>query len=234
MDLLSLQWVNFWETREDIIKHPPHKLPQGSPFSANEFPAMEAQIIELADEIAYNNHDLDDGINSGMLDIDEIRQLDIWKMAEKISPENSPSHTGLMTSGIIRSMINLLVTDLINTTQNNIKRLTIKNYEDVRKATEKTVDFSSKIKIANQELKTFLKDKLYQHYRVIRMSIKAQKVIRDLFTLYIEHPNALPDDYFKRSKTDGLYLTISDYIAGMTDRFALEEHQKLTEPMIRV
>jgi dGTPase len=139
-----------------------------------------------------------------------------------------------MVNKVIRTLINLLVSDLIDTTQNNIKRLSIKNYQDVRNAPEHVAAFSKNIEEANQELKKFLTNNLYRHYRVVRMSIKAQRVIRDLFKLYVDYPDALPHDFFRRIESDGLKHTISDYIAGMTDRFAIEEHQKLTEPMIRV
>lgn len=233
----SFQGLNLtWETREGITKHSYREYSGDSSFSPDELPPLEAQIIEFADEIAYNNHDLDDGISSGLIDLKDTKSLKIWNIAADCAGENGsiPADTKYMVSCIIRTIINLLITDLINTTDKNLKRLSIKNYMDVRKAPERIVDFSRDIKSANQELMDFLNSRLYQHYKVVRMSIKAQKVIRELFTLYDEFPNALPDDYYKRIESDGLKPTISDYIAGMTDRFALEEHQKLTDPMIKV
>lgn len=225
-----------WETREGIIKHSPKNYPEAKDYSPDERPSLEAQIIDFADEIAYNNHDLDDGINSSFLEINEIKKLSIWEMAIKsIGGEKSlPEIKKLMINKMIRSIINLLVTDFIETVVKNIERLSIKNCNDIRKSPELIAGFSPEIKEANTELKKLLNKKLYQHYKVIRMGIKAQKVIRDLFNLYMEFPNALPDSHFNRIKTDGLKRTISDYVAGMTDRFALEEHQKLTDPMIRV
>ncbi|MDY6934436.1 MAG: deoxyguanosinetriphosphate triphosphohydrolase [Spirochaetota bacterium] len=226
-----------WETREGIIKHSSHHdQPEVSDYMAEERPSIEAQIIDLADEIAYNNHDLDDGISSGMLKLEDIQGLNIWEMVVGSIRRKGhlPENRKLMVSTIIREIINTLVTDVINTTRENIERLSIQHYMDVRRSSVNLVGFSSEIENANDELKNFLDEKLYQHYRVVRMSIKARKVVRELFTLYLEFPNALPFDYFKRIEVDGLKRTISDYIAGMTDRYALEEHQRLTEPMIKV
>jgi dGTPase len=224
-----------WETREGIIKHSSKNHPEIKMFAPEENPSLEAQIIDFADEIAYNNHDLDDGLSSGFLDIKDIKKLAIWEVAiASIGEKNIPKDNKLLINKILRTIINLLVTDFIDTFISNIKKLSIKNYNDVRKASGLTAGFSIQIQEANYELKKLLNKKLYQHYKVVRMGIKTQKLIRELFNLYMEFPNALPDSHYKRIKTDGLKQTISDYIAGMTDRFALEEHQKLTEPMIRV
>ena len=226
-----------WETREGIIKHSTfHDHPEISGFEPDRLPSLEAQIIDFADEIAYNNHDIDDGISSGLLTIEDVSSLRLWGMAvESIAADGTiPKDDKLKVSKILRTIINILVSDLIETTDKNIQDLSIRDYEDVGKASRKPVSFSRDIEDANSELMEFLLKNLYQHYRVVRMSIKARKVIRELFTIYCEHPNALPDSYFRRIKTDTLKPTIADYIAGMTDRFALEEHLKLTDPMIRV
>lgn len=226
-----------WETREGIIKHSSsYDHPEVSEYSPQELPSLEAQIIDLADEIAYNNHDVDDGLSSHLLSLHDIKKLTLWQMAEEAAAKSGglPDEPKYMVNKIIRTLINLLVGDLIETTLGNIKKNEINSYNDVKMAPQRLVFFSKEIEEANQELKTVLNRRLYQHYRVVRMSIKAQKVIRELFTLYIEYPHALPDDYYKRIESNGLKLTVADYIAGMTDRFAIEEHQKLTEPMIRV
>jgi dGTPase len=226
-----------WETREGIIKHSSHHdHPEASEYAPGEFPSLEAQIIDFADEIAYNNHDLDDGISSGLLDFKEVQGLSIWGMAAGsagISP-GAPYNRKLLVSAMIRAIINLLVSDLIDTTLGGIASLQFKRYEDVRRAPRRVVGFSPAVSSASRELMDFLMKNLYQHYRVVRMGIKAQRVIRDLFGIYHENPTALSGGYRARIATDGLKQTISDYIAGMTDRYALEEHQKLTDPMIRV
>lgn len=224
-----------WETREGIIKHSSaHDHPESKDFSPETQPTLEAQIIDLADEIAYNNHDLDDGLSSGILAPGDVKKLAIWTMGEKRYNREPKGDPKTRRQGIIRSIIDLLVSDLIDNTLQRIDEFSIKKFTDVGRAQEKIVSFSEGLGTATAELKAFLMDNLYQHYRVARMTIKASMVIRDLFQIYTLHPDTLPEDYQKRYAKDGVVLTATDYIAGMTDRFALEEHQKLTDPMIRV
>ncbi len=224
-----------WETREGIIKHSSaHDHPEASEFSPGTQPSLEAQTIDLADEIAYNNHDLDDGLSSGILAPGDVKKLAIWSMGETRYNREAKGDLKIRRQGIIRSIIDLLVSDLIENTLRRIEKFSIKSLTDVGRAPEKIVTFSSDIEAATGELKDFLMENLYQHYRVARMTIKASMVIRDLFQIYTGHPDTLPEDYQKKYPKDGVVLTATDYIAGMTDRFALEEHQKLTDPMIRV
>ena len=241
VDVLEKRYPNFeglnltWETREGIIKHSsPYDNPDAKNFSPYLQPSLEAQIIDLADEIAYNNHDLDDGITSGILTFDEVESLKIWQMAKNFVGKNTPSDKKLLLYAMIRAIINLLVTDLIESITLKINEKKIESYKDITEAQEKIAGFSPEIEKANSELKNLLRSKLYNHYRVARMTIKAQKVIRELFQIYTEHPDTLPDSYQAIIPHDGILLTTADYIAGMTDRFALEEHKKLTDPMIRV
>jgi dGTPase len=125
------------------------------------------------------------------------------------------------------------VSDLIENTISRIERFSIKNYDGVTGAGEKLVAFSPAIEAAGSGLKGFLMENLYQHYRVARMTIKAGAVIRDLFRIYTEHPDTLPEDHQKKCSRDGVILTATDYIAGMTDRFAIQEHHKLFDPATR-
>jgi len=224
-----------WETREGIIKHSgTYDRPESSDFNPDEQPSLEGQIIDLADEIAYNNHDLDDGIASGLLDYDSVVKLEIWDLAKKLYGRPVPESKKSAAREIIRTIINLLVTDLINSTVKNINENNIVSYEDVKNAKNKVAGFSTEISRANYELKLFLRKNMYQHYRVIRMSLKSQKVINELFHIYSGHPDTLPERYRDEIEQHGLIRTVTDFIAGMTDRFALEEYRKLTDPFIRV
>ena len=224
-----------WETREGIIKHSgTYDRPETSDFHPEEQPSLEAQIIDLADEIAYNNHDLDDGISSGLLDFEGVAKLEIWDLAKKLYGRPLPESKKSSAREIIRTIINLLVTDLINSTVKNINDNNIKSYEDVKNSPFKLAGFSSSTGKANNELKKFLKKNMYQHYRVTRMSLKSQKVINELFHIYTEHPDTLPERYVEEIEHSGIIRTVTDFIAGMTDRFALEEYRKLTDPFIRV
>lgn len=224
-----------WETREGIIKHSsPYDRPETSDFLPGEQASLEAQIIDLADEIAYNNHDLDDGITSGLLDYEGVIKLEIWEIAKELYARPLPESKKSAAREIIRTIINLLVTDLINSTVKNINDNNISSYQDVKKSPVKLAGFSSEISKANNELKKFLRKNMYQHYRVTRMSLKSQKVINELFHIYTEHPDTLPERYAEEIEQHGLIRTVTDFIAGMTDRFALEEYKKLTDPFIRV
>jgi len=224
-----------WETREGIIKHSgPYDRPETDGFNPDEQPSLEAQIIDLADEIAYNNHDLDDGLSSGILKFSEVSSLAIWKEAAHIYGRQLPESEKMITREIIRTIINLLVTDLIDTTLENINRNKIVSYGEVKKFSVKLAHFSPEVTEINNELKKFLREKLYQNYRVTRMSLKSQKVISDLFHIYTEHPETLPDRHRNEIESSGVIRTVTDFIAGMTDRFAIEEHRKLTDPFTRV
>jgi len=223
-----------WETREGIIKHSSeYDSPELSSYAPDERPTLEAQIIDIADEIAYNNHEIDDGLESGILSPGDLEELTLWKTARAMCLHTE--ETGkLLYRKIIRTIINILVSDIINNTLKNIETFSIETAMDVKKAGAAVAGFSGEIENAGQELKKFLRERLYQHHRVARMTIKARRVVRDLFSIYTEYPDTLPESYRQRIGPDGLRLTVTDYIAGMTDRFALEEHMKLTDPMIRV
>ncbi len=225
-----------WETREGIIKHSTsYDHPEVSGFAPDEMPGLEAQIIDYADEVAYNNHDLDDGLSSGMLDLSDVAALSVWKeaMERATISKFSQSEKKLAVSKIIRTIINMLVTDLIQATGDSIEQMGLAVYDDVRKCGRRVVGFSAKIAAMNDELKIFLRKNLYRHYRVVRMGIKAEKVLRELFAIYCEYPEALPADYQKRIGDENTTRIIADYLAGMTDRYAMEEHQRLTDPMMR-
>lgn len=224
-----------WETREGIIKHSgTYDRPETSGFHPEEQPSLEAQIIDIADEIAYNNHDLDDGISSGLLDYEGVVKLEIWERAKELYGKPLPDSRKSAAREIIRTIINLLVTDLIDSTVKKINDNNISSYEDVKSAPDKLAGFSCDIGKANNDLKKFLRKNMYQHYRVTRMSLKSQKVVNELFHIYTEHPDTLPERYNEQIENLGIIRTVTDFIAGMTDRFALEEYRKLTDPFIRV
>ncbi len=241
IDILEHKYPGFnginltWETREGIIKHSsPYDRPELSDFNSAELPSLEAQLIDYADEIAYNNHDLDDGITSQLLNIDEIEELKIWKLASKINSKDIPKEKDKKKDHFIKIIINILVSDLIELTYANINKFKIKSYEDVKNADSKLVGFTDEIRIANDELKEFLRERLYRHHKVALMTMKAQKVIKDLFAIYIEHADILDDKLQEKIKQNGLIETVTDYIAGMTDRFAIDEYKRLTDPFKRV
>lgn len=225
-----------YEVLEGISKHfTEYDLPQGRGFVREGEPSLEAQLVNLADEIAYNNHDLDDGLRSGMICLDQLRQVQVWQENfERISLGMSGESNKLKARATVKELINLFVTDLIHQTEKNIEERKIKNLEDVRKKGTQLITFSEKLKKQTVELKRFLFSNLYRHYRVERMAIKAERILKDLFSTYLQDPKILPSEIFDKAPEQDSHRTICDYVAGMTDRFALEEHDKLFNPHSKV
>ena len=219
-----------YEVREGLAKHmTTYDQPNlQANFKKKGNPTLEAQIVTLADEIAYSNHDLDDGIRSGLLDLNGLQEVTLWqehfkKAGDKIDIRRA-----------IREIINAYVTNLIDNVQKKIGSAQIKNLEDVRSTKSKLVTYSDSFDRKNKELKSFLREKMYRHYRVERMADKAQRILENLFKTYLKNPKILPPEVQVKAKTDPLERAICDHIAGMTDRYALEEHNKLFDPLEKV
>ena len=226
-----------WEVREGIIKHSSVfdiavKIKE---FFPEKMPSLETQVVDIADEIAYDNHDLDDGLTSGLIKESDLGDLEIWKkINRKINAKYAKINSSQRKYLIIRGLIDLQVTDLITHTQSEIARLKIKNYKDPYKAGQKIVDFSKEIKELRKPLRNFLMQKLYHHYRVMRMSIKAKRFIRELFNEYVLRPQQMPSEIQQRILKETTKQVVCDYIAGMTDRYALDEYKKLFNPYEKV
>lgn len=198
-------------------------------------PTMETQIVDMADEIAYDNHDLDDGITSGLLDKTQLTKIPLWKKMDKaITKKYSNLEPEIKKYQIIRLLIDFQIKDLINTTKQNLKKNNIKSYQDVRNFKKRLVSFSLKMQKERNILREFLYENLYKHYRVIRMHDKAKRFIYELFQVYFKKPEQLPDTSRMRLKSEHKARVICDYIAGMTDRYALDEYKKLFEPYEKV
>ena len=228
-----------WEVREGIIKHSSdYDIPDGSGFEEYRpdlRSTLEAQIIDLADEIAYNNHDIDDGLKAGYLNLEALMGVDLWaetytRVAEKY-PSLSKDRQILQT---ISHLIGFLILDLVEQTQANIIAGGINSLDDVRGQKANLVMFSKETARRNRELKAFLYKNLYRHYKVERMRIKAERFLTLLFDNYLQHPTLLPSSYQSSYEQLGRERVICDYIAGMTDRYALDEYKRLFEPYERV
>ena len=226
-----------WEVREGIVKHSSvfDIAVAIKEFYPNKMPTLETQLVDAADEIAYDNHDLDDGLTSGLIKEADLEDLEIWqKINRSIDQKYAKINPSSRKYLIIRGLINLQVTDLITHTQLEISRYKIKKYTDVGKVGIKLVDFSSKMKRLRKPLRQFLMQNLYHHYRVVRMSTKAKRFIRELFCEYLKRPAQMPPEIQRRIPSDGLRRVVCDYIAGMTDRYALDEYKKLFNPYEKV
>ena len=243
VDLLEERYPEFsglnlsWEVREGIVKHSSvfDIAVAIKEFHPQRMPSLETQLVDMADEIAYDNHDLDDGLTSGLIKEADLEDLEIWQkinrqINQKYAKINSTSRKYL----IIRGLIDLQVTDLIAHTQSEIARRKIKKYADLGKIDTRLVDFSSKIKQLRKPLRLFLMQKLYHHYRVVRMSTKAKRFIRELFCEYLKRPAQMPSEIQHRISQGKVRRVVCDYIAGMTDRYALDEYKKLFNPYEKV
>lgn len=243
VDLLEEKYPDFpglnltWEVREGIVKHSSVFDKAGSfrSLSPGERPTLEAQIVDIADEIAYDNHDLDDGITSGLISQPELEQLEIWGNIYRGIVQRYPKkNPEIIKYLIINSLINLQVTDLIQETQKKISALKIKSVLDIKKIDKKIATFSNQMQRLRRPLRAFLMDRLYRHYRVIRMSEKAKHFIKQLFQVYINKPGGLPTHIHEKTRSMPVRRVVCDYIAGMTDRYALDEYKKLFDPYEKV
>lgn len=220
-----------FETRAGILKHCSARNARllgevAQRFLDRQQPSLEAQITNFADGIAYNNHDIDDGIRSGLLTVEQMREVPIFNEHYESVMWLYPDVRGRrVISETIRRMINTLIVDLTQTTLSNIQKHRIQTIEDVHNA-PMLVGFSPDIQEQEEELRRFLMTNLYRHYKVMRMSGKATMIIRDLFKAFIDDPRLLPTDY-QREDELAQQRAIADYIAGMTDRFAMREHRNL-------
>ncbi|MCM8764008.1 MAG: deoxyguanosinetriphosphate triphosphohydrolase [Candidatus Omnitrophica bacterium] len=234
VDVLEVRYPQFdglnltYEVREGIVKHKTsYDSPQIDEFTEYISPSLEAQVVNLADEIAYTSHDLDDGLKSGILEEEELSNLKIWETVVKKIGAYDDQQTTRTTA--VRTLINLLVKDLIEASEKLIMENKIESVNDARK-NQPVIRFSKEIYLLYSELKKTLLEKMYNHYRVIRMAEKASRIIEDLFNTYLKEPRQIPPQSCKRIGREPIEQIICDYIAGMTDRFAQEEHKKLFDP----
>jgi dGTPase len=224
-----------WEVREGIIKHNPKgDATAPAEYAPGEAPAIEAQLVDFVDEIAYNNHDVDDGLASGMITVDQIRAVALFREAHDAALARDLADERILRHQVVRHIIDRCVQDLLQTTLESLREARALSVEDVRGAGRRLVAYSPEMAVRVKELKDFLFHNMYRHYRVVRMGDKAGRILRDLFQTYAAEPLQLPPRYQRRIPEDGLHRVVCDYIAGMTDRFALDEHRKLFDPLVRV
>lgn len=237
VDILEERYAEFdglnlcFETRAGILKHASRKNARnlgevGERFILNQRPALEAQLANLADEIAYNNHDVDDGLRSGLIDLEQLQNVGVFSRHWSVVKRKYPALAGRrLIHETIRAMINIVVTDLTVQSAQNIKEARIGNLADVYDAPP-LIGFSPAIRKEQQELKKFLHEHLYLHFRVMRMSSKASHIIQRLFDAFSANVRLLPVKHQQKFRQIG-HQAIADYIAGMTDRYAIKEYQRL-------
>jgi dGTPase len=223
-----------YEVREGMVKHESeYDISDAKDFAADLRGNLETQICNVADELAYTTHDLDDGLRSGMITPQMLSGVALWEILASTFNWHGPNLEDLERHRMIRHLVGLMVTDMIQATDARLKETGVKSPIEIQKLTHNLIGFSEDMQRRNRELKDFLYSKLYKHYRVVRMQVKAEHVISDLFNSYHSEPSILPDHVQVWIPTRGLERTICDYIAGMTDRYAIDEHQRLHDPYLR-
>ena len=224
-----------YETREGMIKHETdYDNSDAVGYEPDKRASLEAQIANLADEIAYNAHDLEDGLRANLFSIYDLESLELWQeLTDSIGWHNSRTFTSMERHDLIRELIGRSVTNVMENTDANLNAHNIHTAEDVQNHTANlvgyTTDFGPKVKA----LKAFLYQRMYMHYRLVRMQEKATRFISDIFEAYVKEPGMLPTETHKRLENAPLQRVIADYIAGMTDRYALDEWKKLFDPYAR-
>ena len=225
-----------YEVREGIVKHETEydvRDSNASGFDPDKRGGIEAQIANMSDELAYNAHDLDDGLRSGLIEAKQLDDLAIWHMLKESIGWDGRSFSEQIRHQIIRRMIGIEIDDAIKATGAKLDELDLRSPEALQLLPYNVVVHSEEIDAMNRELKTFLYECLYRHYRVVRMAVKAERFVTQLFETYTDEPNQLPPTVHQAIEHRGLQRSICDYIAGMTDRFALEEWQRLFDPFQR-
>lgn len=218
-----------WEVLEGMVKHETdYDIADAQDYDPELRGSLEAQIANVADELAYTSHDLDDGLRSGMITPSQLDGIALWEIVnESIGRRRNEALDGLSRHQIIRRLINFEITDLVQSIDRYLRKSKVSSSLDLQKLPFNVAGFSEDMYRRNRELKDFLFNKLYRHHRVVRMSVKSERIISEIFTMYQKMPSALPEEVQELIPQRGLERTICDYIAGMTDRFAIDEHLRL-------
>ncbi len=220
-----------WEVREGMVKHESeYDLSDARDFNPDLRGNLETQIANVADELAYTTHDLDDGLRSGMITPYMLEGIALWQILCETFNWHASELSDMERHRMIRHLVGLMVTDMVQTTDMRLRQSGAKSALDLQKLKHNVIGYSEDMQRRNRELKDFLYNKLYRHYRVVRMQVKAERIISDLFNAYKTEPAILPDHVHSFIDKRGLERTICDYIAGMTDRYAIEEYKKLFNP----
>ncbi len=228
------QWPGLnltWEVREGIVKHESeYDIADASDYNPSLRGTLEAQVANVSDELAYTAHDLDDGLRSGMITPSMLDGLSLWEILCEAVGCRTSQMDDLIRHRIIRKLIGLEVSDIVHTTDQQLREKSVRSVEELQRLPFNVIGFSEDMHRRNRELKDFLYKNLYRHYRVMRMTVKAERIITDLFNAYRSEPTILPPHIRTWVQERGLERAICDYIAGMTDRYAVEEYQKLFDP----
>lgn len=223
-----------YETLEGIAKHETeYDLSQIAGYEPELRGSIEAQIANVADELAYNAHDLDDGLQAGLISLEALNGLEIWRMVCERVGWRGETLDEITRHWLIRELIGVQIDDVLDTTMKRLDALKPQSVKDVQRHHEQIVSHSEEMKQRNRALKDFLYQNMYFHFRVIRMAKRAERFIAQIFESYIQEPRQLPQEYQAQLRDKNLHRVVADYIAAMTDRGALLEYRRLFDPLTR-
>jgi dGTPase len=205
--------------------------PEVRPYLDGSRPLLEAQVVDAADSLAYNCHDVDDALTAGLVTVEDLAEVPFWKQVANQIHERHPGIGRVQFQpAVVRALINWQVTDLLECTRQNLRAQHIRTVEDVRLCALPIVDFGPEVRELRSGLEAFLKERVYRHYRVLRMAHKGQRMVRLLFEEFCRQPDELPDRQRERARQGPVEQAVCDYLAGMTDRYAQDEYLRLFQP----
>ena len=238
VELLEYRYPDFpglnlsWEVLEAQAMHSKRPdAPEVKVYLGVGQPLLEAQVVDAADSLAYDCHDVDDALSVGLLTVDDLKDVAFWNFAVERAREEHPTiKPEQFQPTVVRKLIDLQVVDLLKSAEQNLRVERIKSIEDVRQCSRLLVAPSAEIKHLKGSLEAFLHEQVYRHHRVMRMAYKGQRMLQQMFAEFCRHPRQLPIRYQKRAEQCGREQTVCDYLAGMTDRYAQDEYLRLFQP----
>jgi dGTPase len=242
LEVLEYRYADFpglnlsYEVRQAQALHSKQRdAPEIKPYLADGQPVLEAQVVDAADSLAYNAHDLDDALGVGLITLTDLDGVEFWRRAvEQVNRKHRQIGSLQFQPTVVRALINWQVTDLLEHTRRRLVEQQIRTLDQVRRCPTVLAGPGPDVLALKEELETFLREKVYQHYRVQRMAAKGRRFLTQLFEAFCQTPRLLPDRYQQRARDNGLERTVRDYLAGMTDRYAQDEYLRLFHPYVSV
>lgn len=222
-----------YETLDGIAKHETEYDMREIAIGLNPRGSLESQIADVADELAYNAHDLDDGLKSGLITLEQLQDLELWQRVTESSRWDGKILDDVSRHHVIREVIGIMVDDLIHTTSATLAAIDPESSEIIQNLPDNIVSYTADMQTMLRTLKDFLYEKMYYHYRIMRMAKRAEYFLTEIFTSYVNEPRQLPDEYRQLIDEEGVYRVVADYIASLTDRSAQMEYQRLFDPSVK-